>query len=126
MEDNQIDVLVIREMVENADLNLNLLLMSDGEQAIRYLDHLEKNPAAELPALMLLDLNVPRFSGIEILERLRNGSRTSRVPVIVVTSSMAERDRVVCEDFGVDGYFKKATTLTAYSELRTLIREVLS
>ena len=86
---------------------------------------LAKGEYPSCPALVLLDLNLPKVAGIEVLRHLRNSTPCSRTPVIVVTSSTAEADRTAVERLGADAYFQKPTSLTAYMELTQLIRRFL-
>lgn len=90
-----------------------------------YVEELTRDENALCPALVLLDLNLPKVTGIEVLRALRSSSRCSRIPVIVVTSSAAETDRYAAQQLGAEGYFQKPTELTAYMELAELIKRVL-
>lgn len=125
VEDNPTDVFVIKEAIERCELDLNLQIASDGQDALHYLQTLEKTEGSVCPALVLLDLNIPKLGGIEILRRLRNGSCCNRTPVIVVTSSTAEADRIAVQRLGAEAYFRKPTSLSAYMELTKLIKELI-
>jgi two-component system, response regulator len=125
VEDNPTDVFVIREVIERCNLNVSIRVAADGQDALRYLQQLAKLEESACPALVLLDLNVPKVDGIEVLRRLRNSSRCSTAPVIVVTSSTAEADRIAAERLGAEAYFQKPTSLTAYMELAELIKRFL-
>jgi CheY-like chemotaxis protein len=73
-----------------------------------------------------LDLNLPKISGIEVLQQLRAGSPCRRTPVIVVTSSTAEGDRAAVQRLGAEAYFQKPKSLAAYMQLAGLIKRVLA
>jgi CheY-like chemotaxis protein len=126
LEDNPVDVFVIKEVLESCRLDLQLRIFSNGQDALRYLEDLDRDHSAPCPALVLLDLNVPKVDGIAVLERLRRTSRCSRTPVVVVTSSNAETDRAAALRFGVEAYFQKPKDLTAYMELAQVIKSVLN
>lgn len=126
VEDNPTDVFVIREVIERCELNLNLHVATDGQDALQYLQSLATVEEAACPALVLLDLNIPKVDGIEVLRRLRSGSRCSRAPVIVVTSSTAETDRLAVQRLGAEAYFQKPKSLAAYMELGNLIKQYVS
>ncbi|MCU1339186.1 MAG: response regulator receiver protein [Bryobacterales bacterium] len=125
MEDNQTDVFVIRKVIEASGLNIDLRIVRNGQDALLYLQALAGGEKPACPALVLLDLNVPRVDGIEILRQLRSGSHCKRTPVIVVTSSTAEADRAAVEYLGADAYFQKPKDLAAYMALGQLIKRFL-
>jgi CheY-like chemotaxis protein len=125
VEDNPTDVFVIKEVLDLCGPNLDVRLVTEGQAAMLYLQELARDEKAPCPALVLLDLNLPKVTGIEVLRALRSSSRCSRIPVIVVTSSSAEPDRVAAQQLGAEGYFQKPTELTAYMELAELIKRVL-
>jgi DNA-binding response OmpR family regulator len=74
---------------------------------------------------VILDLNLPKISGIEVLKRLRTGVRCNQVPVIVVSSSSDRADRIAARESGAEEYFQKPSDLTAYRELANVIKRVL-
>jgi CheY-like chemotaxis protein len=125
VEDNPTDVLVIKEALKRSGLNLNLRIASNGEEALRYLEGLAGDEKPSCPALILLDLNLPKVGGIEVLRHLRSTSPCRRTPVIVVTSSAAEADRAAVRRLGAEEYFQKPTSLAAYLELAEVVKRVL-
>ena len=106
VDDNPTDVFVIREVIEECGLNLRLRTASDGQDALRYL---QDAAGGNCPALILLDLNLPKIPGVEILRQLRYDSPCNKTPVIVVTSSTAESDRTAVERLGAQAYFQNQT-----------------
>lgn len=125
LEDNPTDIFVIRKVLASCGLDLELRIFRDGQEALRYLQDLDRDPSSPCPALFLVDLNVPKVDGIDVLRQLRRGSRCQRTPVIVVTSSTAEPDRAAAQRSGADAYFQKPKDLTAYMELAEVIKRVL-
>jgi CheY-like chemotaxis protein len=125
VEDNATDVFVIRKVLAECVPGLDVRVMRDGQDALRYIRELATDPSAVCPALILLDLNIPKVTGLEILRELRSGSRCSRTPVIIVTSSGAEADRASAKFLRADGYFRKPSSIAAYRELGELARKVL-
>jgi CheY-like chemotaxis protein len=130
LEDNPTDVFVIKEFViqavlDSCNLNLQVRIAEDGREALQYLQNLDQDDSSPGPALVLLDLNVPKVDGLEVLRHMRHGSRCKRTPVIVVTSSNAEPDRTAAQRLGVEAYFQKPKDLTAYMELAQVIKRVL-
>lgn len=125
VEDNATDVFVIKKVLADCGFGLDVRLARDGQEALRYIRALAADPSAVCPALVLLDLNIPKITGQEILRELRSGSKCNLVPAIIVTSSGAEADRAVANLLRADGYFKKPTSIAAYKELGELVRKVL-
>lgn len=125
VDDNPTDVFVIREAIERSGLDLNLHLASNGEEALLYLQDLAESEKPLCPALVLLDLNLPKVGGIEVLRHLRGSSLYGRTPVIVITSSTAEADRAAVRRLGAEAYFQKPTSLSAYMELAEVVKRIL-
>jgi CheY-like chemotaxis protein len=125
VEDNPTDVFVIKEVLESSGLNIQPRIVSDGQDALRYLEDLNRDDSSPCPALVLLDLNIPKVDGIEILRRLRGESRCKATPVVVVTSSTADADRAAAQRLGAEAYFQKPKELAAYMELAQVIKRVL-
>jgi CheY-like chemotaxis protein len=124
VEDNPTDIFVIKEVLEGCGLNLRLQVARNGQEALFYLRRLGDDKAA-CPALVLLDLNLPKVAGMEVLRELRHISQCKRTRVVVVSSSGAEADRAAAQQLGADGYFEKPPDLSAYNQLAQVIRNVL-
>jgi CheY-like chemotaxis protein len=125
VEDNPIDVFVIKEAIKKSGLKINLRVASDGQDALAYLQDLAMSEKPSCPALVLLDLNLPRVTGIEVLRHLRSSSMCSHTPVIVVSSSTADADRSAVRRLGAEAYFQKPKNLAAYMEVTQLIERLL-
>jgi len=125
VEDNPTDVFVITEVLERCGLNLQLRVASNGQDALVYLQNLARDPDTRGPSLVLLDLNMPKVTGLELLRELRQSPRFSNTPVVVVTSSTAESDRAAVRALGAQGYFEKPQDLRCYLELEKLVKRIL-
>jgi CheY-like chemotaxis protein len=125
VEDNPIDVFVIKEAIRKSGLKINLRVASDGQDALAYLQDLAMSEKPSCPALVLLDLNLPKVTGIEVLQHLRSVSPCRRTPVIVVSSSTAAADRIAVQRLGAEAYFQKPKNLAAYREVTQLIERLL-
>jgi CheY-like chemotaxis protein len=123
VEDNDADIFVIREVLSRCGIEFSLRVARDGEEALSFFKEIAAGN--NCPGLLLLDLNVPKVPGVEVLRRLRGGSGCHRTPVVVVTSSDSETDRRAVASLGVDAYFRKPSDLTAYLSLANVIRKVL-
>jgi DNA-binding response OmpR family regulator len=97
VEDNPGDVQLVIEALEDHQVSCDLLVVTNGEQAAAFLDDIDagKQPC---PSLFILDLNLPRRPGTEILERMRTDSTCQHVPVVVLTSSDSQKDKMQWQD----------------------------
>lgn len=110
IEDNPDDeMLTLRAMKKNNILN-EVIVLRDGEEALDYIfakGKFEGRDAAEVPQVILLDLNLPKVSGLEILKKIRGDERTRLFPVVVLTSSNSEKDMVESYKLGANSYIRK-------------------
>jgi CheY-like chemotaxis protein len=104
-EDNYADAVLLREALREAGVDADFDVVEDGERAIQRLRALRQ--LHEAPDLIVLDLNLPRVRGQEILHFIKHDRELCRVRTVVVTSSNAARDREDC--IGADGYFLKCS-----------------
>ena len=126
VEDNEPDVFMVREALERADLEFELQVMDDGEKAVNLVEKIDQGEAVPQPDLVLLDLNLPRKSGVQVLERLRKSPRCARTPVVILTSSDSPKDRLHAELLGATQYFQKPSRLQEFMKLGPLVRELLN
>jgi two-component system, response regulator len=110
VEDNPDDAeLTIRAFARHKMAN-EVVVASDGEEALDYLfatgTHKDR-PADALPTVVLLDLKLPKVTGLEVLKRMRSDERTRRLPVVVLTSSNEERDIIASYDLGANSFVRK-------------------
>jgi CheY-like chemotaxis protein len=117
VEDNPDDQLLTKIAFERARLGNPLVIVGDGAAALDYLwarGAYAGRDARELPALVLLDLNMPKLSGFEVLEQLRGHPATSTLPVVVLTSSAQDEDVVRSYRNGANSYIRKPVELDAF------------
>jgi CheY-like chemotaxis protein len=122
-EDNRADVFVVRKSLQDHGIPHELAVVADGEQAFRFIESVEAGSAR--PSLVLLDLNLPRRTGREVLERLRSSPACSAIPTVILTSSDAPADRAFSAELGVTMYFRKPFELEEFLHLGELIRQIL-
>lgn len=126
VEDNSADVFLIRESLQSAHVDADLYVVNDGEQAIRIFERVDKDSSALCPDLVLLDLNLPKRPGREVLQAIRGTQRCANTPVLVVTSSNAERDREEMAKLQVNAYFRKPSEYREFMKVGELVKKILS
>jgi CheY-like chemotaxis protein len=124
-EDNEGDVILFQEALEHHQIEHQLYVVPDGEAALSFVARMGTSPEAPCPDVLLLDLNLPKVDGPAILKELREHPECQHTPVIVVTSSDAEKDRVNVASFKVTRYFRKPSDFDAFMELGAIVREVV-
>ena len=110
VEDNPADVELTLDALQENNLANRVKVLKDGEEAVNYIfrkGEYSDCGICESPALILLDLNLPKIDGLEILRRIRADERTKAIPVVVLTSSRADKDRIESYQLGVNGYVVK-------------------
>jgi len=124
-EDNEPDVFLIRESLDQSAIDYQLQAIDDGDEVLRFVDRLEADESAPLPDVILLDLNLPKRSGNEILVYLRKGRRCATVPVIVMSSSDSAEDQALAHASGANAYFRKPAYLEQFMEIGGLVRSLI-
>jgi CheY-like chemotaxis protein len=114
VEDNPADARLTREVFEGGRLSTHLNVVADGEQAIAFLRREGIYEAAPRPKLVLLDLNLPRKDGREVLEELKSDRVLCRIPVIVLTTSAAESDILRSYELQANCFITKPLDLDEY------------
>jgi two-component system, response regulator len=107
VEDDPDDEELTIRGLKRANLQNPIDVARDGQEAIDYLCGTEEHHANPLPAVVLLDLKLPRVSGLEVLKRIRAEQRTRRVPVVILTSSSEDSDLINGYDLGANSYVCK-------------------
>lgn len=116
VDDNPLDIhltVTVLEHIENAP---RIEILKDGLEVMEFLRRQSGGPNGQLPILILLDIKMPRLSGIEILSTLKADSCYRRVPVVMFTSSKSERDMFACYEHGASGYIIKPIDFQRYEE----------
>jgi two-component system, response regulator len=106
VEDNPDDVMFTLRAFEKNKIFNEVVVAADGEQALEYLLPPDESKALR-PALVLLDVNLPKVNGLEVLRRIRSNSRTAGLPVVVLTTSNEERDIVDSYRLGANSFVRK-------------------
>jgi CheY-like chemotaxis protein len=125
-EDNRGDVLLVREALLAHRIEYELFLVSDGAHALDFIDQIGNNHTAPCPDVFLLDLNLPKADGHEVLERFRKHPLCTSTPVVIVTSSDTPRDRERVARLGAARYFRKPMEIDEFMQLGALVKEVVA
>ncbi len=126
-EDNEGDVFLVRRALEKQGLTYELVVKHNGEEALGWLEsHSGEGNRDTAPQLILLDLNLPRVDGAQVLSHVRKSDTFSCTPVIVLTSSDSPKDRQMALDLGANIYFRKPTDLASFMDLGRIIAELLN
>jgi len=123
VEDDAGDVLLIREAFEHNKVHNNLAVVADGVEAIEFLRREGAHRTAERPDLILLDLNLPRKDGREVLAEVKNDPDLRSIPVVVLTTSKAEEDVLRSYDLHANAYVTKPVDFERFIEVVRQIDE---
>jgi CheY-like chemotaxis protein len=124
-EDNPGDILLVEQALEEHRIPHELHVVRDGAKALDLLVRMGQAGEVACPDLLLLDLNLPKVDGPQVLREFRKHPACAHTPVIVVSSSDAQRDRAQMAQLGVTRYFKKPLDLDAFLQLGAVVREVV-
>ena len=113
VEDNPDDVALTLRALKKNNIANEVIVAKDGIEA---LDYLFGDNATSVPAVILLDLKLPKIDGLEVLERLRKDERTKFAPVVVLTSSKEEQDLVRSYKLGANSYIRKPVDFIQFSD----------
>jgi two-component system, response regulator len=119
VEDNPDDVLLTDRALKKSRILNKLIVVRDGVEALDYIlcrgDYAGRNPEAK-PDIILLDLKLPRMGGLELLKQLRTNPRTCLQPVIILTSSLEEKDIIEGYKLGCNSYIRKPVDFNQFVE----------
>jgi len=124
-DDNPSDVYLIREALREHGVDCELRVAVDGKDALGIISSEGPDAGIGSISLIILDLNLPRHDGIEILQRLRESAWWERVPVVVLTSSDSPRVRLMANQLGATRYLRKPSSLDEFLGLGAIFKELL-
>jgi CheY-like chemotaxis protein len=113
VEDDMIDRMTVERALKEIRVTNRLDMVGNGEEALDFL----RDPTNEKPGIILLDLNMPKMNGIDFLKIAKQDPQLKRIPVIVLTTSKDERDRVDSFNLGVAGYMLKPVDYIQFVEV---------
>ena len=113
VEDDQVDTMTVMRALKEIHVTNPLVHLENGEEAVHYL----RDPASEKPCIILLDLNMPIMNGIEFLQVVKHDDYLKRIPVVVLTTSEEQQDKVNSFNLGVAGYMAKPVDYRQFVEV---------
>jgi len=122
IEDNPTDEALLVRVLEKSGITNPLVKTRDGLEAVQYLfaqGRYEFRDPADLPAIVLIDLNLPKMDGLEVLRRMRADYRTKLTPVAIFTSSVEEQDLINGYSLGANSYVRKPIEFTQFAKVVT-------
>lgn len=124
VEDDEVDVMNVKQAFKKGNIFNPLYVASNGLEALAILrGEGDGSPMPAYRRLILLDLNMPKMNGLEFLEVLRNDPALKSIPVVVLTTSDEDRDRIEAYNFNVAGYILKPVTFSNFSEIMVALNK---
>src|SRR5579863_1004142 len=121
VEDNEGDILLTTEAFEESKIVNKIIPLKDGKQAIDFFESIKKQE--EVPHIVLLDINLPKVSGHEVLTYIKSSEKYKSIPVIMLTTSSAEKDILQCYKNHVNCYITKPIDVSDFMKAITKIED---
>jgi two-component system, response regulator len=119
VEDNPSDIALTQRALAKSHIANDLIVAEDGQEALDYIfgsGVYAEREVSDLPALILLDLKLPRLDGFEVLRRIRADERTRRLPVVILTTSREDQDVAQGYDLGANSYIRKPVDFVQFAQ----------
>lgn len=125
VEDDEVDVMNVKRAFKKENITNPIYIASNGLEALTILrgNHPKYPDFPQERRLILLDLNMPKMGGIEFLQELRSDPQLQPTPVVVMTTSNQDQDRVEAYNFNVAGYLLKPVTFSSFVEMMVIINK---
>jgi DNA-binding response OmpR family regulator len=124
VEDNPADVLLLMTALSEIGLSPELQVVTDGEQAIKYIEGIDRDDK-DCPDMFVLDLNLPKRNGLEVLRSIRASKNCRKTPVVMLSSEDSSRDRAEAKRLGATTYIKKALSVDGLLEIGSKLQVLL-
>lgn len=124
VEDNHADIRMIQEVFKDFKTKNQLYTVKDGIEALEFLNKKGKYKNAPHPDLILLDLNLPRMNGHELLKKIKNDDNLKKIPIIILTTSDAEIDKLNTSKLQVNGFITKPLIYDDYKHILQHIKDL--
>lgn len=113
VEDDEIDQMTVKRALNDIHVTNKLYVSCNGEEALEFL----RDEGNQKPGIILLDINMPRMNGIEFLTEIKKDAEFKKIPVVVLTTSVEEQDKVDSFSLGVSGYMLKPVDYSQFVEV---------
>lgn len=120
VEDDSDDIVLLQRAFKKCCMESKMVVARDGIEALEYLFGKREDSGqykAALPAVVLLDVKMPRMDGLETLKQIRSHSRTAHLPVVMLTSSDEERDKIQSYELGANSYIRKPVDFDEFKDV---------
>lgn len=125
VDDNPADVFLIRAAIKEAGIDADIIVARDGEQAVRIFDQADQDDRLPCPAIVILDINLPKRLGSEVLLYMRASRRCANARVVVVSTSSSPQDYQKMMNLGASSYFRKPSDYLGFMKLGDMIKGLL-
>jgi len=125
IEDNDSDVFLLEHSLKKQDFQFELVHLLNGSEALAFVRRQGAFADAAIPNLILIDLNLSKYSGEDILRDIRSARHLAGIPVCVWSSSRSRRDEALLKDLGVDRFITKPSGLDQFMEIGKIIKDLL-
>ncbi|MGO9777385.1 MAG: response regulator [Bryobacteraceae bacterium] len=126
IEDNGSDVFLLERALNKQDLRFELIHLLDGGQALAFIRRQGAYADAAIPNLILVDLNLSKYTGEDILREIRNAGHLGGVPVCVWSSSRSRRDEALLKQLGVSQFITKPSGLDQFMDIGRILKDALA
>ena len=123
VEDNEGDIVLTVEALKMANITNRIIVVRDGEEALGYLHREGQYTNAEQPDLILLDINLPRIDGKEVLARIKNDDKLKIIPVVILTTSDSENDIMESYNNHANCYITKPVDFNKFMQVVHMIKD---
>lgn len=126
IEDNGSDVFLLERALNKQDFRFELVHLSNGDKALAFIRRQGTYDHAAVPDLILVDLNLSKYTGEDILREIRSASHLAGVPVCVWSSSRSRRDEALLKELGVSRFITKPAGLDQFMEIGKILKDLLA
>jgi len=126
IEDNRSDVFLLERVLNKQDLQFDLVHLLNGSDALAFIRRQGAYANAAIPNLILVDLNLSKYTGEDILREIRSARHLGGVPVCVWSSSRSRRDEAMLKDLGIAEFITKPSGLDQFMEIGKIIKNLLA
>lgn len=118
LEDDIVDVMTIKRAIKQLNISNELIVKENGEEGLQYLED-----CGDLPGIIFLDINMPKMNGIEFLEFIKQNKQWAQIPIVVLTTSKDQQDKLATFGQGISGYMVKPVDYPQFKDMISTIKD---